>query len=187
MSPLNQNLFLFFEENEMSFVIDLKLVKLYTNRCIIDEDAKFEIAGVYELQKVTEPMLYHLNPLFKTNASQRTNKEAVDRDIFTDAIEEACALETDSTDNHFIIGSSFHSQFVEKASAMNPIEKLLDWLLNEVKSQELKNLYVTFVLGSRGSLITKEMHINVHKNEIPCHQYKVLPGVWDEPQAEVLS
>ena len=29
MSPLNQNLFLFFEENEMQTVIDRKLVKLY--------------------------------------------------------------------------------------------------------------------------------------------------------------
>ena len=108
MTPTKQNLFLFFEENEMQSLIDRKLVKLYMNRFIIDEDAKFEISGVYELQKVTEPMLNPLNPYFKTNANQRTNKEAVDKDIFTDAIEKACRLETNFSDSHFIIGSSFH-------------------------------------------------------------------------------
>ena len=72
MTPTKQNLFLFFEENELPFVIDRKLVKLYMNRCIIDEDAEFEISGVYELQKVIEPMISRLNSMYKTNASQRT-------------------------------------------------------------------------------------------------------------------
>ena len=125
-------------------------------------------------------MCCSLNPLFKTNASQRTHKEAVDRDIFTDAIEEACSLETDSTDNHFIIGSSFHSQSLGKPTVINRIDKLLDWLLNEVKSQELKNLYVTFVTGTRNNLITKEMHKNVHGGKMACH--RTLLDVCNEPR-----
>ena len=68
MTPTKQNLFLFFEENEMQSVIDRNLVKLYMNRCIIDEDGIFEISGVYELQKVTDPMYNGSNPLYKTNA-----------------------------------------------------------------------------------------------------------------------
>ena len=106
MSPTKQNLFLFFEENEMQSVIDRNLVKLYMNRCIIDEDGIFEISGVYELQKVTDPMYNGSNPLYKTNASQRTNKESVDREVFAEAIEKASKHQTNSTDNHFIIGSA---------------------------------------------------------------------------------
>ena len=140
ISPMKQNLFLFFEENEMQTVIDRKLVKLYMNRCIIDEDANFEISGVYELQKVSDLMFDRINPLFKTNANQRTNKEAVDRDIFTEALEKSAVQETNSTDNHFIIGSSFHSLNVRKPSVKNRLAKLLDWLHNEVKSQEIRSL-----------------------------------------------
>ena len=141
MSPSKQNLFLFLEENEILSVIDRKLVKLYVNRCIIDENANFEIIGVYELQKVTDPMLSYRNPLFKTNAGQRTHKEAVDRDILSDALEKARLHETSSIDNHFIIGSLFH-----QVVSQNRLPKLLDWLLNEVKYQEMNSLYVTFLM-----------------------------------------
>ena len=178
MSPLKQNLFLFFEENEMQTVIDRKLVKLYMNRCIIDEDANFEISGVYELQKVTDPMFDRLDPLFKTNASQRTNKESVDRDIFTDAIEKACAQESIFTDNHFIIGSSFHSVAVQKPIIINRLGKLLDWLLSEVKSKEIKSLYVTILAGTRNNLITKETHKETYDGKRAI--YMTTPGAWEE-------
>ena len=43
MFPPKQNLFLFFEENEVQTIIDNKLVLRYANRCIIDEQAEFEV------------------------------------------------------------------------------------------------------------------------------------------------
>ena len=85
MSPSKQNLFLFFEENEIQSAIDRKLVKRYMNLCIIDEDANFEITGVYELQKVNNSMIDRFNPLYHKYAHQRTNKEALDRDMFDEA------------------------------------------------------------------------------------------------------
>ena len=182
MSPLRQNLFLFFEENEMQLlltVIDRKLVQLYMNRCIIDEDANFEISGVYELQKVSDPMFNRLNPLFKTKASQRTDKEAVDRELFSDAIEKAIVQETHSTDNHFIIGSSFHSVAVQKPTVINRLAKLLDWLLDEVKSQQIRSLYVTILAGGRNNLITKEMHKETYEGKRAS--YMTTPGAWNEP------
>ena len=181
MAPTKQNLFLFFEENEMQPVIDRKLVKLYMNRCIIDEDAKFEIVGVYELQKVVDPMLNGFNPLFKTNASQRTDKEAVDRDTFTEAIEKACMHETNSTDNHFIIGSSFHAMALQKPTVKNRIAKLLDWLLNEIKSQEIRSLYVTILTGCRNTLITKEMHKVIYDGKKQLSYNVVWDGTIDKP------
>ena len=108
-------------------------------------------------------MLNDYNPLFKTNAYQRTNKEAVDRDIFTEALEKASMHETNSIDNHFIIGSRFHAKMaVKKLSVINPVERLMHWLLNEVKSQEIRSLYVTILTGVRGNLITKEMHEDIY-------------------------
>ena len=56
MFPPKQNLFLFFEENEVQTIIDNKLVLRYANRCIIDEQAEFEVCGVYKLQKVEQLM-----------------------------------------------------------------------------------------------------------------------------------
>ena len=61
MIPTKQNLFLFFEENELKPIIDRKLVLLYANRCIIDEDAQFEICGAYMLQPVLDQMEDMLN------------------------------------------------------------------------------------------------------------------------------
>ena len=176
MTPSKQNLFLFLEENEYQPVIDRKLVKLYMNRCIIDEDANFEISGVYELHKVTDPMCNHLNPLFKTKASQRTNKEAVDKDILDEALEKATTHETKSTDNHFIIGSSFHSLPIDNISTITRMDILVDWLFNEVKSKKMGSLYITILAGIRANLITKESHKQMydgkhaaHVNSYPAH------------------
>ena len=131
---------------------------LYMNRCIIDEDANFEIIGVYELLKVTDLMFNISNPLYKTNASQRTNKEAVDRDILAEALEKAQMHETNSTDNHFIIGSCFYSVPSEDIRIISRMDKLLDWLFNEVKTRKMRSLYVTILGGHRNNLITKGLH-----------------------------
>ena len=135
------------------------------NRCIIDEDTNFEIIGVYELQKVNNQMYNSQNPLYKTSAYQRTNKESVDRDIFTKALEKAFVHETNSTDNHFIIGSSFHSVNLN-SQILYRADKLLCWLLKEVKSQEIRNLYVTILAGARYNLITKEVHKKAYEGRM---------------------
>ena len=109
MIPTKQNLFLFFEENELQPYIDRKLVLLYANRCIIDEDAQFEICGVYELQPVLKPMIDFFDPLYKFYASQRTSKEANDRDAISDAVGKAYRNESNPIDTHFILGSTFHA------------------------------------------------------------------------------
>ena len=174
MAPTKQNLFLFLEENEIQFVIDRKLVKLYVNRCVIDENSNFEITSVYEIQKVTDPMCNYLNPLFKTNARQRTNKEAVDREILTDALEKACVNKTSSTDSHFIIGSLFHQDV-----SQNRLPKLQDWLLDQMKYQEINSLHVTFLTGAREFCITKETHENTYEGKEPC--IHTVPAEWNIP------
>ena len=59
----------------------------------------------YKLQKVEQLMYERIQPLYKTNANQRTFKEAIDRDTLSKALEKAYLLESKSADTHFIIGS----------------------------------------------------------------------------------
>ena len=146
MIPTKQNLFLFFEENELQPIIDRKLVLLYANRCIIDENAQFEVCGVYELQPVLEPMI----KMNKFYASERTSKEANDRDTISDAFEKANSNESNSTDTHFVIGSSYHFEF--------QVERMKKWIFVELKSHELKTMYITLLCGVRHLLINKEMN-----------------------------
>ncbi len=166
MFPPKQNLFLFFEENEVQTIIDNKLVLLYANRCIIDEQAEFEICGVYQLQKVERPMYEHNHPLYKTNANQRTFKEAIDRDTLSAALEKAYLLESKSADTHFIIGSSFHSVAGEKPSVIDYSRKLIKWMSEEMKFQEITSVYITLLAGYRNSIMTNEMNIRAYNGEM---------------------
>lgn len=128
------------------------------NRCIINDDVIFETEGVYELQKVTEPMLYSVSPLFKENASQRTHKVAIDGNIFTEALEKTSLRETNSTENHFIIGSTFHTESIHGQQTYNRLDKLLEWLENEMKCHQIRSLYVTVLSGHRMRLVSKELN-----------------------------
>ena len=167
-APTKQNLFLFFEENECEFVIGRKLVLLYANRCIVDEDAQFEICGVYELQTSTDKIENTNNPLYKMFAKQRTFKEADDRETISEAMETAYLNETISVDTHFIIGSLFHMNRLMDAS------KLVKWMSEELKLQELTTIYVTFVSGVRISLHTKAVNkaVNTFSFEGLREQFK---------------
>ena len=42
-----QNLFLFYEKDSILCDIHLQLVNSYMNRFVIDEDAQFEVIGIY--------------------------------------------------------------------------------------------------------------------------------------------
>ena len=46
MFEKSKNLVFIFDENEAKYDISSNLVRLYMNRCIIDEDEQFEILGV---------------------------------------------------------------------------------------------------------------------------------------------
>ena len=50
MSKQSKNLVFILDESETKYDISSNLVRLYMNRCIIDEDAQFEILGVSHLQ-----------------------------------------------------------------------------------------------------------------------------------------
>ena len=178
MAPSRQNLFLFFEENERKTTIDRNLVRLYANRCIIDEDDGFEICGVYELDNVSDLMYDIMNPLYRTHAYQRTLKESNDRNILSDAFEKAHVNESNSIDSHFIIGSIFHAMEIEWATVTikSRTQKLIEWMSEEMKSQEVKTIQVTFLCGYRSALATNKTREESYNGNTVLYHHASYPA-----------
>ena len=148
MAVKKQNLFLFFEESEFEFDISSNFVRLSMNRLIVDEEAQFEIIGIYNLKKSRREMIDFEHPDYKKFAKERTEKEAFDKDLVFEVMEKAFLHHTTSADAHFIIGSAFHVGI--RAS-------LFGWISSEIKDIGLESLYCTVYFGSREYLITKEL------------------------------
>ena len=92
---------------------------------------------------------------YRRRSSSPQKKSSI---IISDAIDMAYLNESDSLDTHFIIGSGFHSYCYEEPSRINRPEALEKWIFGELKSLELKTIYITLLAGQRHSLITKEMN-----------------------------
>ena len=150
-----QNLFLFFEENEFEFEITSDLVRLAMIRFIVDEDAQFEIIGTYNLRKCKPEMINIEHPDYKKFAKERTEKEAFDKYLISEAVDKALLYQTTSSDAHFIIGSGFHLLNCKYAVGIRT--SLFDWISSEIKDIGLQSLYCTIYSGSRAYLITKEL------------------------------
>ena len=58
MSKKMQNLVVFMEPSENAFLTPLKGGNMILNRFCIDEDAAFELSGVYSLKKSSENMVF---------------------------------------------------------------------------------------------------------------------------------
>ena len=82
-----QNLFIFYENETELYDIQLQLVNSYMNRFVIEEEAQFEVVGIYHAQK---------SKWF----------ELEDLDILLKGLERAKLYQNEITDTHFIIGHS---------------------------------------------------------------------------------
>ena len=128
---IKQNIYLFFEQNDDdSAVIDSKLVRLYMNRFIIEDDNQNEIIGVAHLSKMDKvdlcPDFHFVNSLvgyvgkcreqfaykiFSEWRTSQTRKLIQDMKLISAALQKSMQKETFSDDIHFIIGSSFYMSF----------------------------------------------------------------------------
>ena len=186
MMPRSQNLFLFFEDYEMQNIIDTKLMKLYMNRCVIEE-GYFDIRGVYQLQFVEDRLFTQFHSLYGYSDKRRDKKEDADRKIFVEALKKASSIENDFTDNHFIIGSSYYRKTTSFVSRIPPFfnrfhligfptvgdlpTKLESWLASAMMLYGIQNIYITVLSGHRYNLITKDMVNCVYAGDysIPMH------------------
>ena len=65
MSPIKQNIIVLQEQSEETYDISLNAGNMYLNRLCIDEDAGFELSGVYLLKKGYKKPRYRRIPLVK--------------------------------------------------------------------------------------------------------------------------
>ena len=102
MPRRKQNLVLFFEEKEDARIIDAKLVRLYMNRFIINEDAQNEINGVYHLSNNRKRFIWSID-----NGQMTIGKIKEDMfNIISYAINENC-FHGQLSNIHLIIGYHF--------------------------------------------------------------------------------
>jgi hypothetical protein len=165
LAPKRQNLFLFYEKiDDDKTRIDCKLVDLFMNRCVIEEDAQFEVLGAYQLPKKSWMMAYPYNPRYKEFAAKRHTKQADDRDIFAKATDKASQYDTALYDTHFVIGSYFYS--LRNKFMSGRYGKFHQLISRERNKTGLKSLYVTLLTGSRFNIIPKETSVLYYEGKL---------------------
>ena len=114
-----QDLYLFFEENKSHWeVINARLVSLYMNRFVIEEENQNEIIGVYNLKKVP-----HRKPL-----DFDAEKKSYDDQLIENAYNDANSPKQQENMAHFIIGTKFLYKFWRE-----PNEWIEEWLHSTFK------------------------------------------------------
>ena len=157
MTKTRQNLFLFFDESEYDSKCSSNLVKLAMNRFVVEEDAQFEVMGVYFLHgKVTEPMIQDLHEEFNLpeNRKKRKEKRQFDENVFYHALNVARSIQSPKFRSHFIIGSLFYSLHTEVYTYGNwrfvgnvRRPQLVEWILEKMQQCDLHSLQCTFYQG----------------------------------------
>ena len=69
-----QKIVLFIEPYEDAFRTPLKIGNLLMNRFAVDENAAFEILGIFELEKTSLEMSYRRYPFYKYFTEERKQK-----------------------------------------------------------------------------------------------------------------
>ena len=161
MSNMRQNLFLFFDESEYGPDCSSNIAKLAMNRFIVDEDAQFEVIGVYYLQPANEPMMNDRSKDFRQNLyiDRRIEKWMLDQTVILHALYVASSIQTKSARSHFIFGSYFYSftcAYFFDTIRLIRIPRLCEWILDLLSELELNSLQCTFYHSERIELITQQ-------------------------------
>ena len=149
MERRNREIILFFEENENVEIINGKIVRLYMNRFTINEEERFEIAGVFYLAK-EEPELMRLRI---SDMSLMTAKWNDDWSVIKNAFGKLDILNWSNTEIHIIMGTSI---YIEDFHYKNSLIKLIrSWAEN----CRFSTFCLTVLSGRKGRLRTKtEVH-----------------------------
>lgn len=182
MTKLKQNLFLFLEEKVNESDIGLNLAILAMNRFVVDEDAQFEVIGVYYLKKTIKEMI-DLEDLADINlVKQRAEKDAFDRDLISEALDHALLYPNDDT--HFIFGT----YVFDRTYILCSTKSFNDWFYNEIKKSEIQTLLCTQYFEERKALITKTMSVKFYEGKMNINLQLRLSDSddgWRKPRSSV--
>ena len=148
MGQRDRNIILFFEENENVKSISSKMVRLYMNRFIIDEEERFEITGVFNLAKV--PKIPDFDKRRKLwNISTRNWIE--DQYLIKTAFAQLEISTWFQTDIHMFMGTSL---YLEDSKFNNSLNRLLQNLADKCDSST--SISLTLLNGNNQGLRTKK-------------------------------
>ena len=155
MHRRNRNIILFFEENENAGSISSKMVRLYMNRFIIEEEQRFEITGVFNLAKVPK-ITAEIGDRPLRNISMRNWNE--DRQLIKGAFEKLEIFTLLSTDIHLFMGTSLY------LDAMNNNDSLEELVRNlRKKCSSSTSISMTLLNGQKHDLHPKNVVQNLYK------------------------
>ena len=149
MHRRTQNIILFFEENENVRSISSKMVRLYMNRFIIDEEERFEITGVFNLAKVPKITVGRGDRHRRLwNVSKRNWIE--DQQLIKEAFEKLKICTWLSTDIYIFMGTSLYLDVLNN-------NDLLDELVQNMveKCSSSTSISMTLLSGQNHELHTK--------------------------------
>jgi len=171
MSSYTQNLFLFFEESEDKADVSSSIVRIAMNKFIVDEDAQFEVIGVFNLKKRTKPLDF--NQGISETDREKFHKKTVekcnhDQNIIEKALNLVTLINSVSVDAHLIIGSRFHAEhYLESGDDFidyfheNRTPLICHWILQVIQGTFLHSLQCTVFDAVRYGLITRQMSMDL--------------------------
>ena len=171
MSSYTQNLFLFFEESEYQPDVSSDIVRIAMNKFIVDEDARFEVVGVYHLKKRIKPLETYQS--ISQTDREKYHEHAVekckhDQNVMYKALNRADSITTDNVDTHFIIGSRFHADNYLKTGDdfidyfhQNRTPLICHWISKVIQGTFLQSLQCTVFDGIRYKVITRQMSMDI--------------------------
>ena len=154
-----QNL-LFFVANDDSTVDSegTKLIRLYMNRFVVEEDTQMEVHGVYH---VAESDLQIIHKDEKETDNQSFENEIYDNRIIDNilkSVENNFISKGSSCETHCIIGTLFPQSYYMREKYTHKIKKLiLNWFRNNPKSELLNSFLLTLLMGE--DYYSEEFHI----------------------------
>ena len=159
MHRRNRNIILFFEENDNARSISSKMVRLYMNRFIIDEEQRFEITGVSNLAKVPKITVGRNDRRRRLwNVSTRNWNE--DRQLIKDAFEKLEIFSWFNTEVYIFMGTSLYLDVWNNNYSLNEL----------VRSLGEKCCYTTYISMT---LLNGQNHELYTKNDVQnVYQYR---------------
>ena len=182
MLKRNQNLVFFVEEHEERFVDAAGMIKLYVNTFAIDEDAQFEIIGVFNLKKTNMSMYSNVFKKYNNYASERVEKEWFDASVIENAFERTFKDRNFPKENylelHFVVSSVYYMNTryhetwtcspAKDSIQLKKIQKMIEINFHENSqlSNASKNYVLTLLTRHRGRLSSKFSEENIWLNQL---------------------
>ena len=165
MHRRNRNIILFYEENENVRSISSKMVRLYMNRFIIDEEERFEITGVFNLAKVPKITVGRGDSLFDRhrrlwNASNCASNWNEDRQLIKGAFEKLEIFTLLNTDVYIFMGTSLYLDALKNDDFLNELVRNLG-----EKCSSSTTFSMTLLSGENHELHKKNDVQNVYREK----------------------